>query len=84
MKLPAGDLIVYPSSSLHHVRPVTRGERLASYFWVQSRVRDAGERAVLFDIDMALVQLNRDAQQHPALLMLTSVYHNLLRRWASP
>jgi PKHD-type hydroxylase len=84
VKLPAGDLIVYPSSSLHHVRPVTRGERLASYFWVQSLVRDAGQRAILFDMDMALVQLNKDAQQHPALVMLSSVYHNLLRRWASP
>jgi PKHD-type hydroxylase len=85
VKLPAGDLIVYPASSLHHVRPVTRGERLASYFWVQSLVRDAGARAILFDMDMALIQLNKDAQQQkPALVMLSSVYHNLLRRWASP
>ena len=84
VKLPAGDLIVYPAGSLHHVRPVTRGERLASFFWVQSLVRDAGQRAMLFDLDMALVQLNKDAQQHPALVMLTSVYHNLLRTWATP
>lgn len=84
VKLPAGDLIVYPASSLHHVRPVTRGERLASFFWVQSLVRDSGQRAILFDLDMALVQLNRDTAQHPALVMLTSVYHNLLRAWASP
>ena len=84
VKLPAGDLIVYPASSLHHVRPVTRGERLASFFWVQSLVRDSGQRAILFDLDMALVQLNRDTAQHPALVMLTSVYHNLLRAWATP
>jgi PKHD-type hydroxylase len=84
VKLPAGDLIVYPASSLHHVRPVTRGERLASFFWVQSLVRDAGQRAMLFDLDMALVQLNKDAKQHPALVMLTGVYHNLLRTWATP
>jgi PKHD-type hydroxylase len=84
VKLPAGDLIVYPASSLHHVRPLTRGERLASFFWVQSLVRDAGQRAMLFDLDMALVQLNKDAKQHPALVMLTGVYHNLLRTWATP
>jgi PKHD-type hydroxylase len=66
------------------VRPVTRGERLASFFWVQSLVRDSGQRAILFDLDMALVQLNRDTAQHPALVMLTSVYHNLLRAWATP
>jgi PKHD-type hydroxylase len=84
VKLPAGDLSVYPASSLHHVRPVTRGERLACYFWVQSLVRDTGQRAVLFDMDMALVKLNQDAPQHPSLVMLSSVYHNLLRRWASP
>jgi PKHD-type hydroxylase len=84
VKLPAGDLIVYPASSLHHVRPLTRGERLASFFWVQSLVRDAGQRAMLFDLDMALVQLNKDAKQHPALVMLTGVYDNLLRTWATP
>ena len=84
VKLPAGDLIVYPGGSLHHVRPVTRGERLASFFWIQSLVRDAAQRAMLFDLDMALVQLNKDTQQHPALVMLTGVYHNLLRTWAAP
>jgi PKHD-type hydroxylase len=84
VKLPAGDMILYPASSLHHVRPVTRGERLASFFWVQSLVRDAAQRAMLFDLDMALVQLNKDAKQHPALVMLTGVYHNLLRTWATP
>ena len=84
VKLAAGDLIVYPAGSLHHVRPVTRGERLASFFWVQSLVRDPGQRAMLFDLDMALVQLNKDAKQHPALVMLTGLYHNLLRTWATP
>ncbi|XXF79182.1 Fe2+-dependent dioxygenase [Myxococcaceae bacterium GXIMD 01537] len=84
VKLPAGDLIVYPSTSLHHVTPVTRGSRLASFFWVQSMVRDAGRRALLFDMDTSIMQLNRDVPDNPALVMLTGVYHNLLRQWAEP
>ena len=84
VKLPAGDLIVYPASSLHHVTPVTRGVRLASFFWVQSLVRDAGQRALLFDLDMAIVELNKTLADSPALVMLTGVYHNLLRRWSEP
>jgi PKHD-type hydroxylase len=84
VKLPAGDLVLYPASSLHHVTPVTRGVRLASFFWVQSMVRDAGERALLFDLDTAVRQLNQEAAGSPALVMLTGVYHNLLRRWSDP
>ncbi|WP_404362042.1 Fe2+-dependent dioxygenase [Corallococcus coralloides] len=83
-KLPAGDLVVYPSTSLHHVTPVTRGVRLASFFWVQSMIRDAGKRALLFDMDTSIMQLTREVPRSPALVMLTGVYHNLLRQWAEP
>lgn len=82
VKLPAGDLILYPASSLHRVNPVTRGVRLASFFWVQSMVRDDGERALLFDLDTAIQRLVHDDPDHPSAAPLTSVYHNLLRRWA--
>jgi PKHD-type hydroxylase len=81
VKLPAGDLVLYPSSSVHRVAPVTRGARVASFFWIQSLVRDDGERALLFDLDVAIQRLNRDAAEHPALVSLVGVYHNLLRRW---
>ena len=81
-KLPAGDLILYPASSLHRVTPVTRGARLASFFWVQSMVRDDGERALLFDLDTSVQRLIHDAPDHPSAAQLTNVYHNLLRRWA--
>ncbi|MBN8468013.1 Fe2+-dependent dioxygenase [Corallococcus exiguus] len=83
-KLPAGDLIVYPSTSLHHVTPVTRGVRLASFFWSQSMIRDAGQRSLLFDMDTSIMQLTREVPKSPALVMLTGVYHNLLRQWAEP
>ncbi len=82
VKLPAGDLILYPASSLHHVRPITRGTRLASFFWVQSMVRDDGERTILFDLDVAIQRLASDVSEHPSVMELTSLYHNLLRRWA--
>lgn len=82
VKLPAGHLILYPSTSLHHVRPVTRGARLASFFWIQSMVRDDGRRTLLFDLDMAIQRIAGDAPDHPATLQLTGIYHNLLRRWA--
>jgi PKHD-type hydroxylase len=84
VKLSAGDLIVYPSTSLHHVTPVTRGVRLASFFWVQSMIRDVSKRALLFDLDMSLMQLNKEVPNSPSLVMLTGVYHNLLRQWAEP
>jgi PKHD-type hydroxylase len=82
VKLPAGHLILYPSSSLHHVRPVTRGTRLASFFWIQSMVRDDGQRTLLFDLDMAIQQIGSQSPDHPATVQLTGIYHNLLRRWA--
>jgi PKHD-type hydroxylase len=82
VKLPAGHLILYPASSLHNVRPVTRGARLASFFWIQSMVRDDGERTLLFDLDSAIQRLGIDAPEHASVVQLTSVYHNLLRRWA--
>jgi PKHD-type hydroxylase len=82
VKLPAGHLILYPATSLHHVRPVTRGARISSFFWIQSMVRDDGERTLLFDLDMAIQRIGQDAPDHPATVQLTGVYHNLLRRWA--
>jgi PKHD-type hydroxylase len=82
VKLPAGHLVLYPSTSLHHVRPVTRGARVAAFFWVQSMVRDDGQRTLLFDLDTAIQRLNQDAPDHPSAVQLTGVYHNLLRRWA--
>jgi PKHD-type hydroxylase len=82
VKLPAGHLVLYPASSLHHVRPVTGGARIASFFWVQSLVRDDAARTLLYDLDSALQKLTRDTPDHPALVQLTGVYHNLLRRWA--
>jgi PKHD-type hydroxylase len=82
VKLPAGHLILYPASSVHHVRPVTRGARLASFFWIQSMVRDDGERTILFDLDVAIQRLMADVPEHTSVVELTSLYHNLLRRWA--
>ena len=82
VKLPAGDLLLYPASSLHLVRPVTRGSRVASFFWVQSMVRDDGARTLLYDLDRAVQQVHRDLPESPAAVQLTGVYHNLLRRWA--
>jgi PKHD-type hydroxylase len=82
VKLPAGHMILYPSTSLHHVRPVTRGARIASFFWIQSMVRDDAERTLLFDLDVAIQRLNGEPAVHPSAVQLTGVYHNLLRRWA--
>jgi PKHD-type hydroxylase len=82
VKLPAGHLILYPASSVHHVRPVTRGARLASFFWIQSMVRDDAERTLLFDLDVAVQRLAGDVPDHTSVVELTSLYHNLLRRWA--
>ncbi|SRR5581483_3662934 len=82
VKLPAGDMILYPASSLHRVEPVTRGARLASFFWIESMVRDDGERTLLFDLDAAIRQLTPLLPDNPAVVQLTGVYHNLLRRWA--
>jgi PKHD-type hydroxylase len=82
VKLSAGDMVVYPASSLHHVKPVTRGVRLASFFWVQSMVRDDGKRTLLFDLDMAINKVNQALPNHDAVVELTNCYHNLLRRFA--
>ena len=82
VKLPAGYLVLYPSSSLHHVTPVTRGIRTASFFWLQSLIRDNDKRALMFDLDNSIQQLSNDHPDHPAAVKLTGVYHNLLRQWA--
>jgi PKHD-type hydroxylase len=82
VKLPAGHLVLYPSTSLHHVTPITRGERLAAFFWIQSLVRDDGQRTLLFDMDTSIQKLARDVPDHPSTVQLTGVYHNLLRQWA--
>jgi PKHD-type hydroxylase len=82
VKLAAGNLILYPASSLHHVRPVTRGARVSSFFWIQSMVRDDGQRTLLFDLDLSIQRLAADHPEHASVLQLTGVYHNLLRRWA--
>ena len=82
VKLPAGDMIVYPATSLHHVTPITRGSRIASFFWTQSMIRDEAQRALLFDLDMSIVRLSGDHPDHKSVVSLTAVYHNLLRQWA--
>ena len=82
VKLPAGHMILYPATSLHHVRPVTRGARVASFFWIQSMIRDDGQRTLLFDMDTAIQRMNADHPDHPSAVQMTGVYHNLLRRWA--
>lgn len=82
VKLPAGHLVLYPSTSLHHVRPVTRGVRVCSFFWLQSMIRSDADRALLFDLDTAIQRLPQTTEAHPAAVQLTGVYHNLLRRWA--
>jgi PKHD-type hydroxylase len=82
VKLAAGDMIVYPGTSLHNVTPITRGSRIASFFWTQSLVRDDGRRALLFDLDMSIRRLSADHPEHPSVVSLTSTYHNLLRQWA--
>jgi PKHD-type hydroxylase len=84
VKLPAGDMVLYPASSVHRVTPVTRGARVASFFWIQSMVREDARRALLFDLDMSIVRLTRDHPGHPALVSLVGTYHNLLRMWTEP
>jgi PKHD-type hydroxylase len=84
VKLPAGDMVLYPATSLHRVEPVTRGARIASFFWIQSMVRDDAQRSLLFDLDMAIVRMNQANKGHPSLVSLTGCYHNLLRMWAEP
>lgn len=82
VKLPAGHMILYPSTSLHHVTPVTRGARLCSFFWLQSMIRSDAQRSLLFDMDMAIQRLGAEQPGHPSVVQLTGVYHNLIRQWA--
>jgi PKHD-type hydroxylase len=82
-KLPAGDMALYPATSVHRVEPVTRGERWASVFWVQSMVADSGQRALLYDLDQSIMLTRRDlGDDHRAAVSLVGVYHNLVRRWS--
>jgi PKHD-type hydroxylase len=82
VKLPAGDLVLYPGSSLHQVLPVTRGARVAAFFWIQSLVRSDTQRRMLFQLDVAIQQLTQKLPDAPELVQLTGVYHNLLREWS--
>lgn len=83
VKLAAGAAVVYPATSLHQVTPVTRGARVASFFWVQSMLRDAGQREILFDLDQSIQSLGADlGANHPEVVRLTGLYHNLIRQWA--
>ena len=83
VKLPAGDMVLYPSTSLHHVKPVTRGARVASFFWLQSMIRDDGARSLLFDLDQTIQELSAEKGiGDPACVRLTGIYHNLIRYWA--
>jgi len=82
VKLPARHMMLYPSTSLHNVRPVTRGTRLCSFFWLQSMIRDDGRRSLLFDLDLGIQRIGADHPDHPSTVQLAGVYHNLLRQWA--
>ncbi|EPH9810983.1 Fe2+-dependent dioxygenase [Pseudomonas aeruginosa] len=82
VKLPAGDLVLYPGTSLHKVNTVTRGARYASFFWTQSLVREDSQRTLLFEMDQSIQRLTHDVPDHPSLIRLTGTYHNLLRRWS--
>jgi PKHD-type hydroxylase len=86
VKLPAGHMVLYPATSLHHVTPVTRGARICSFFWLQSMIRDDTQRSLLFDLDLAIQRLGRDLPGNAVVektnVQLTGVYHNLIRQWA--
>jgi PKHD-type hydroxylase len=82
IKLNAGDMVLYPADTVHHVKPVTRGARVAAFFWVQSLVKDAGQRALLHDMDNAMRELTALVPDAPALVRLTGTYHNLVRAWS--
>ena len=83
LRLPAGDIVVYPATSIHEVTPVTRGARIASFFWIQSLVREDARRRMLFALDRTTQSLRLEAPDSPAVLELTALYHNLLREWAN-
>ncbi len=83
VKFAAGDMVLYPASSLHRVEPITRGSRWASFFWIQSMLKDDGARTMLYQLDQAIIRTRAElGDKHAAVLELTAVYHNLLRRWA--
>jgi PKHD-type hydroxylase len=82
IKLQAGDMVLYPGTSVHRIEPVTRGTRLASFFWIQSHVREDARRTILFELDTAIRRLATDVPNHPGVVDLAGVYHNLLRTWA--
>lgn len=82
VKLPAGDMVVYPGTSLHHVTPVKSGARVACFFWTQSMVRDDAQRTLLFDMDAAIATLREQVGDNAAVIRLTGNYHNLIRMWA--
>ncbi len=82
IKLGAGDMVLYPGTSVHRVEPVTRGTRLAAFFWIQSHVREDSRRTILFELDTAIQRIAADVPNHAALVDLAGVYHNLLRTWA--
>lgn len=84
VKLPAGDMVLYPGSSVHAVRPVTSGRRLAAFFWIQSMVRGDRQRSILYELDKAIQQIATETPEQEALVDLAGVYHNLLREWADP
>ncbi|EGG99278.1 Iron-uptake factor PiuC [gamma proteobacterium IMCC2047] len=85
VKLPAGDMVLYPSTSLHQVSPVTRGVRMASFFWLQSMVKDAQQRQILFELDRSVQQLGVElGEAHQEVVNLSGTYHNLIRQWATP
>lgn len=82
VKLPAGHMVLYPATSLHRVNPVTRGARVASFFWIQSMIRSDADRALLYDLDTTIQRLAKEVPENTAGIQLTGIYHNLLRRWA--
>lgn len=82
IKLPAGDMVLYPAGSVHHVEPISRGVRLASFFWIQSMVREDARRRMLYELDQTTQALASELPRHPAIVDLMALYHNLLREWA--
>lgn len=84
VKLAAGSMVLYPATSLHRVTPVTSGSRISSFFWIQSLVRDDGQRTLLFDLDMSIQKLRQSLGDDETVITQTGIYHNLLRRWADP
>ncbi len=84
VKLAAGDMIIYPATSLHRVAPVTRGARVAAVFWIQSMIKDDAERTMLFDLDRSIMEMAQTTPESAPVMRLTSLYHNLVRKWGTP